>query len=141
MSGAILKGTYNDFDNVRPGGSTDTLLVDDFTGNQLINAPELSFAGYARWRFLLDNYGSLTPRLDWSFKDRVFFSPENFEELSQAPLWLLNLRLGYATPDDSIEVAGWVRNLTDEVYRVARRPAGTRPGLSRSVMGGVNWNF
>lgn len=33
------------------------------------------------------------------------------------------------------------RNLTDEVYRVARRPAGLRPGLPRSILAGVSWHF
>jgi Fe(3+) dicitrate transport protein len=34
-----------------------------------------------------------------------------------------------------------VRNLTDEVYVVARRPAGVRPGLPRTVFAGFRWNF
>jgi Fe(3+) dicitrate transport protein len=33
------------------------------------------------------------------------------------------------------------RNLTDEIYRVARRPAGLRPGLPRSILAGVSWHF
>jgi len=34
-----------------------------------------------------------------------------------------------------------VRNATDEVYVAARRPAGVRPGLPRTVFVGVNWDF
>ena len=33
------------------------------------------------------------------------------------------------------------RNLTDEIYRTARRPAGLRPGLPRSLLAGVSWHF
>jgi iron complex outermembrane receptor protein len=118
MSAAVLEGQYNDFDNVRPSpGGAGKILVENFSGNQLINAPRGAFAGYAQWTFLLDQMGSVTPRLDWTWKDEVFFSPSNFEELSQPGFWLLNLRLGYRTPNDRIELAVWVRNLTNEVYR------------------------
>jgi iron complex outermembrane receptor protein len=118
MSAAILEGQYNDFDNVRPSpGTPGKILVENFSGNQLINAPRGAFAGYAQWGFKIDQLGTLTPRLDWTWKDKVFFSPSNFEELSQEGFWLLNLRLGYRTPNDLIEMAVWVRNLTDEVYR------------------------
>jgi outer membrane receptor protein involved in Fe transport len=28
----------------------------------------------------------------------------------------MNIRLGYTTPDGVVELAGWVRNLTDKAY-------------------------
>jgi Fe(3+) dicitrate transport protein len=34
-----------------------------------------------------------------------------------------------------------VRNLTDEVYVAARRPAGARPGLPRTALAGLSWDF
>ena len=34
-----------------------------------------------------------------------------------------------------------VRNLTDEVYVAARRPAGARPGLPRTALIGLSWDF
>ena len=40
-----------------------------------------------------------------------------------------------------ISLFGSVRNLTDEVYLVARRPAGLRPGLPRSFMVGIKAQF
>jgi Fe(3+) dicitrate transport protein len=33
------------------------------------------------------------------------------------------------------------RNLTDETYVVARRPAGLRPGMPRTLLTGVSWKF
>jgi Fe(3+) dicitrate transport protein len=40
-----------------------------------------------------------------------------------------------------LSLFGSVNNLTDEVYSVARRPAGLRPGLPRSFMLGIKANF
>ena len=39
------------------------------------------------------------------------------------------------TPRTSFYVS--VKNITNEAYIVARRPAGVRPGLPRMVLGGV----
>jgi iron complex outermembrane receptor protein len=114
-----LNGKYKDFSVTRrvtelPGAPA---VVEDFSGNQLINSPEFSFTGYAAWQFDLDGIGFLTPRFDWSFKDQVFFNVDNQEHLSQEALWLFNIRLAYQTPNELVEVAGFVRNLTDEIYR------------------------
>jgi iron complex outermembrane recepter protein len=115
-----LMTQYTDFQVERPeviGGRLVT-RIDDFSGNQLINAPRNVFTGYAQWDLSLGRFGTLAPRFDWSFKDRVYFSPDNIEPVSQPAFWLMNGRLGYRTPDEQIELAGWVRNLTDEIYRV-----------------------
>ena len=89
----------------------------DYSGNQLVNSPEFAFSGYLSWP-LESVYGTLTPRFDWSFKDQVFFGPEDDPELGQAPLWLMNFRLGYRSPNSRLEIAGWVRNLADKKYRL-----------------------
>lgn len=119
----------------------------DFTGNTLISAPRFTLIGVLEYelefaRFGLPDVGFLVPRFDFSFKDEVFFDgsgglgaaanisnfevppsvrlPDPFPEnvLSQEAYWLFNARLAYRTPDQRIEVAGWVRNLTDERYLV-----------------------
>jgi len=90
--------------------------VQNYTGNELINAPKFSFAGYARWRFPLGSGGSVTPRFDWTYKSRVYFSPVNGEGVSQPAFWLLNLRVDYAPPGDKFDVAFWVRNVANKTY-------------------------
>ena len=42
---------------------------------------------------------------------------------------------------ENLELFVQGRNLTDETYVVARRPAGLRPGLPRTFLTGLNWNF
>ena len=121
MSGAWLENYYTDYVNqlVSSGiGGTATAGTEDFSGNRLINSPRFSFAGYVQWDLQTDGRGSFTPRLDWTYKSEVFFNPANDPLVSQPALWLLNLRFAYRTPADTVEVAGWVRNLTNEVYRL-----------------------
>ncbi|HEX7706731.1 MAG TPA: hypothetical protein VF701_09775, partial [Thermoanaerobaculia bacterium] len=52
----------------------------------------------------------------------------------------LDLTLGYSL-SDGFEMFVQARNLTDETYVVARRPAGLRPGMPRTLLTGINWNF
>ena len=115
-----LDSTYTDFSvslTSLTGFGTPVTNVEDYSGNRLINSPKYSFAGYVSWAFT-STYGTLLPRLDWAWKSEVFFSPANDPKIKQDPLWLLNVRLGYTTPDGNIEISGWVQNLTDEVYRL-----------------------
>jgi iron complex outermembrane receptor protein len=118
MSFAWLESQYTDFVNTKVNfaGGTPVPVTEDLSGNQLINAPKYAFTGYAQWDFPLWGWGSLAPRFDWAFKDRVFFSPQNLDPVSQDAFWLFNARLAFTTPNDMVEVAGWVRNLTDELY-------------------------
>ena len=115
-----LNSTYTDFSvslTQLAGGENAIPIttIEDYSGNRLINSPEYSFAGYVSWAFTSD-YGTVLPRVDWSYKSEVFFSPANDPLIRQGPLWMLNMRVGYTTPDGNLEISGWVQNLTDEVY-------------------------
>lgn len=124
---AWLESSYTDFVNTLqatqevppPGGGDPVKVVTqstfDFSGARLINSPEFSFVGFMQWP-IPTPYGSVVPRFDWSFKDEVFFSPENSELVGQSALWLMNLRLTYKAPSDNLEISGFVENLTDQSY-------------------------
>ena len=53
---------------------------------------------------------------------------------------VLDLAVGYQVLRH-LELRLLVRNLLDEVYIVARRPAGARPGRPRAVLFGLNWSL
>jgi len=117
---AWLDAYYTDFVNVYAVQSAGDALVDrtaseDFTGNRLVNSPEFSFIGFVAWPIAGD-WGVLVPRVDWSYKDKVFFSASNSSLVKQDPLWLVNLRVTYRSPTEVFELAGWVENLTDQAY-------------------------
>ena len=86
--------------------------------------PAARTSGSRRW-------GSITARYDGTWTDTSYYdatagrgipNTENVQFLpkdtiAQPAFWLHNLRLSYRTPDGQIELAGWVRNLTDEPYK------------------------
>lgn len=120
LSFAWLDAYYTDFVNVFPFQSAGDELVtrvasEDFTGNRLINAPEFSFIGFVAWPIDKD-WGVVIPRVDWSYKDEVFFSAANSPLVAQDALWLVNMRVTYRSPNELFELAGWIENLTDQAY-------------------------
>ena len=120
MTFAWLDSTYTDFVNTETVIAASGALLtrtEDFSGNRLINSPEFSFIGFVAWP-LGGEWGTVIPRLDWTFKDEIFFNPNNSDALKQDPLWLLNFRMVYKSPSDNFEIAGWVQNLTDQAYTV-----------------------
>jgi outer membrane receptor protein involved in Fe transport len=109
----------------------DVIRELDFAGNRLLNSPQFKLSLTAEQTIPLGRYGSLTGRWDGAWSDVTYydasegkgtptfegieFLPEN--TVAQEAFWLHNFRLAYRTPDGSIELAAWVRNATDEVYR------------------------
>jgi len=102
----------------------------NYTGNRLPNAPQFKFSGGAGWAFDLDGIGTITPRYDFDWTDDTFFGPNEGRGSSTLPSEELtdfaigqpsyarhNLRLSYVTPDGTLEVAGWIRNVTDVRYK------------------------
>jgi len=128
----LLESEYLDFvnqlslaDPSDPNGEIKVTV--DYSGNRLLNSPRFAWSGFTEAKWPISSWGWLMPRFDWAFKSEVFFDANEgrgtlgeFPErtLGQDDLWILNARLAYRTPDERIEVAGWVRNLTDEAYIV-----------------------
>ena len=102
-------------------------------GDQLTNAPEFKFSGSATWTFDFGRWGYFIPRYDFSWTDDVAFGlndgrgtgPSDIfgtpalpkSAVAQPAYWIHNARVAYRTPTGNVEVAFWVRNITDEVYK------------------------
>lgn len=134
-----LESQYLDFTNEIvqtvpgsvPNTTKDLVVTVDYTGNQLINSPNLKFSGVVEYTLDIGRYGALLPRFDFSWSDDIFFdptegrgSPNAVGEVflpefatGQPAFWLMNFRMGYRTADGTLELGGWVRNLTDQTYK------------------------
>ena len=129
-----LEAKYLEFtlDQIRPLGFLGSIeVIQDFTGNQLQNAPRWSVSGTAEWTFDFGRFGALTPRYDFTWRDDTFFdtneglgAPDERGNtflpeyaIGQKAFVLHNARLSYRSPEGKIEVFGWVRNITNEGYK------------------------
>jgi iron complex outermembrane receptor protein len=145
LEGVVLTGRFGwlesqflDFTNdvVRlvvgnDGQPVARVVTVDYTGNQLINSPEFKASGAVDWTVDIGRYGALLPHYDFAWTDDIFFDPSEGRgspnalnqtflpefATGQKAYWLHNIRMGYRTADGKIELAGWVRNLTDQVYK------------------------
>ena len=123
-------------------------ILTDYNGNSLPNAPRFKVSGNISYDFEL-SFGTITPRYEFTWSDDVYFDPsegrgspdvngEPFmpeNTIGQEALILHNFRLGYTVPSGNLEIAGWVRNLTDEVYKTLAFDASAGPGLVGNLIG------
>ena len=134
---AWLRGEFLNFVTLesvsRQVGATriDIVTPVDFSGNALLNAPRYSVTLSATQAIPLGRFGALVFRWDGTWKDVTYFdasegrgTPNRFldlvlpeETIGQGSFWLHNLRLAYYSPDETIEIAGWVRNLENTTYK------------------------
>ncbi len=102
----------------------------NYTGNRLPNSPEYKVSATVEWPLDFGRYGIVTPRYDLTWTDDIFFDPNEGRGTVNRPgelrpdfttgqraYALHNLRLAYSSADGVFEIAGWVRNLTDERYK------------------------
>jgi len=101
------------------------------SGNQLLNSPRFKVSITAEQTLQLGRWGSLTPRYDGVWTDTTYYDAtegrgipnaagEEFlppDTIAQRPFWLHNFRLSWRPPIGQIEVAGWVRNITNKAYK------------------------
>jgi len=90
----------------------------DYTGNPLIAAPEYNASAIVTYELPLSRWGTLIPQYDLSYRTKLYFDPQRQDPISQPAYWLHNARLSYRTPDERIEISGWVQNLLDKEYKV-----------------------
>jgi outer membrane receptor protein involved in Fe transport len=101
------------------------------TGNPLLNSPRFKVSLTGEQTLPLGRWGSVTARYDgvWTDTsyydategrgipnvDNVQFLPE--DTIAQPAFWLHNVRFSYRPPGGRFEIAGWVRNLTNQAYK------------------------
>ena len=111
----------------------DFQKVFDYSGNDLIAAPEFAVTGSISYEIPLPGsigtrgLGFLTPRFSFSWKDDIFHDASggrgvqvNFPEgtFGQEAFWIYNASLGWKSENSGFEVIGWVRNFLDERYTI-----------------------
>ena len=88
----------------------------DYAGNTLVQAPEWSANGLVRYQRPLFEGLLGSAQLDFSYQDKVYFTSDNSEILSQDAYWLWNARLGLESESGNWHAALFVKNISDEEY-------------------------
>ena len=149
-----LESRFLDFTDAvarREGENANVIrrVVTDFNGNPLPNAPRFKVSGNISYPFLLPMGLTMTPRYEFTWSDDVFFDPSGGRgspdvtgaifmpnnTIGQEALLLQNIRVTFATESGAIEVSGWVRNLTNEVYKQLAFDASAGPALVGNLVG------
>jgi len=116
---AWLHTEYKNFDTSNPNnpGETPTGFdglgnpIFDRSGNQLIQAPEISLNVGAQYTWDMAN-GRVKLRGEMKYQDRIYFTPFNEKQLSREPNAKFNAFLNYE--GDNWQAQLYVLNLTDK---------------------------
>ena len=123
-----------------PGGPTKT--------SKPAYIPTWKFNMGMQYAMPLQDAGTLTSRLDFTFQTKIYNDPSNNPLAKQGAYGLLDARVTWDSPDTNWEVAVQLKNALDKVYYVnmfddsASVNAVTgQPGWPRTVMASVRRNF
>lgn len=114
----LLDTEYEDYLSFAASDTQGNPIFDDFSGNEVTLAPDLTFNGIVSYDWYLPNNASIRLQTDFNYQDDVFFDSANSPVLKQDGYWMWNARIAYATANDQWEVAFWGRNLGNEEYLV-----------------------
>ena len=131
----------------------DEFFDTDGQGN-VVDKSHLDFPRTPRWsysamvKYTLPYLGGISFQADYSWVDKTYNDVNNSELIAQEDLGLLNLRVSTVIPDWNLELAFFVKNVTDELYVTGGLDftgqfgyAGTFLGPPRTYHGQVTWRF
>ncbi len=98
------------------GGIDDKASNGIYAGNRFRLQPEWQASGGFTIDAPLGNGVTFFATPSVTYRSRIYFEVPNSQLISQGPVTLVNLRGGVSFGDGRYEIAGYVRNLTDEDY-------------------------
>jgi iron complex outermembrane receptor protein len=103
--------------------------------------PKWSLSGSLAYEFQLGNSGTITPRVDWSYKSKIYKDAANTAVLTQNGYHLVNASLTWLSPDETYSLGIKGENITDKVYMLTgvMQPDG---GFAEALYSrGSEWSF
>ncbi len=113
----------NDIPGIAPG-------FKDLTGNKLPLSPTSAYTLSADYRFSAGDVGTFSIGANYRYKGSHYFELTNPPEGKEAGYGILDGRISYQPSIGSFEIALWIQNATDELYR-SQVQVGARTGISR----------
>jgi outer membrane receptor protein involved in Fe transport len=88
--------------------------LDDFSGNELSRSPEWKYTLSGEYEIPLGRFGSLTPRIQYTWQDDTYFRAFNRDFDLQEAHHLTNAKLIWSSPEQMWSVEVFVENIEDE---------------------------
>jgi iron complex outermembrane receptor protein len=114
LAGVMLTAGYSYLD------ATYDRFIDssgiDRAGQNLPRVPKNTFNATAQYSFDVGDIGIMTIRGEYSWRDEIFFLPDNAEPNRDGPVSLFNASITFESPDERWKLSLWGKNLTDKVY-------------------------
>ncbi|TXS91875.1 TonB-dependent receptor [Parahaliea maris] len=111
LNATYLDATFDNLDDPIVDGAGNEV---DISGNDLPNAPDLSFTLGYEHVFPLGNQGELTAKVDAKYSSSFYYSAFNTEDLKSPSYTTGNVSLSYAPGSYNWQLQAYVRNVTDE---------------------------
>lgn len=114
----------------------------DLSGNDLMRSPEHSWSTSVTYSHTLE-YGEVDFRVDYVFRDEMFFLADNSDLSLADDYGLVNARIGFDSADKHWSASIWGRNILDEEYYVFVVPVATTQSVipGEPATYGVTVNF
>jgi iron complex outermembrane receptor protein len=125
---AGLGYSHSEFKNV-------PAAVGPINGNSLAFSPRYTAALGAEYGFDLAGLGRITPRADYRYQSRTYFSPFNLPLEQQGAYGLLSARVTFSDPSDRFSIAVYGDNLTQEEYYTFGQNALGAQGVAYTYLG------
>lgn len=95
------------------------IVSGEFKGHTPAHTPKVTLNGIARYDADSAIIGGFKPfvQVDFNYSSEVQFILPNHPGATQEAYTLVNLRFGLKSQDDRWEIAGWIKNVGDKLYR------------------------
>jgi outer membrane receptor protein involved in Fe transport len=88
--------------------------LDDFSGKDLSRSPKWKITLSSEYEIPLGSFGSLTPRVQYTWQDDTYFRAFNRDFDLQEAHHLTNAKLIWTSPEDRWSVEAFIENIEDE---------------------------
>ncbi|WP_082594893.1 TonB-dependent receptor [Sphingomonas sp. Root710] len=130
LNAAHLDGKFKTF--LDSDQSFPALGVQNLAGNQVPDAPKYTVGGEVGYT-ISTGFGDITPRVNVTWMDRVYFNHFNTIERSQPSRTMVNLFLGWTSLDKSLTASAYIKNLTNDTYFVGTNTNAPLLGSQRTA--------
>jgi iron complex outermembrane receptor protein len=120
----VPNNSYEELQCLNPGGIPDKLPcgqlpgtvggLDDYSDNQLSRSPEWKFTLSGEYEIPLGRFGSVIPRVQYTWQDDTYFRAFNKDFDLQDAYHLTDLKATWYSPEQRWSVEVFVQNIEDE---------------------------